>query len=111
VKKGHFIINPFFKGGFLIEKGRLRNRPFFRVDFLTSQPRSVARQQRVLFLHRKHARKAYHRASQNKPLIMKKGPFCNRPFFQRWFSHRKGTFEKPPFFQGPIFLAISKTHN
>ena len=28
VKKGRFVIDPFFKGGFLIEKGSLRNGPF-----------------------------------------------------------------------------------
>jgi hypothetical protein len=32
-EKGHSEIDPFFEGGFLEEKGGLRNRPFFKGRF------------------------------------------------------------------------------
>jgi hypothetical protein len=92
-EKGPICNQPFFQG-------RFEKPPFFLGSiFLTSQPRSTARQHSILFLHTKHARKTFHHASQIAPLIVEKGPICNRPFFE-------GRFEKPPFFQGPIFLAI-----
>jgi hypothetical protein len=38
-----------------------------------------------------------------------KGVIYNRPFFQGWFSLRKGWFQKLPFLKGQFFRKLAET--
>jgi hypothetical protein len=109
-EKGRFQNGPFSKGGFLKEKGGFRNRPFFKGRFLNQASRdplqaSTFNKMLLNSLYKGASMTCLH-GGQNCPLIVKKGAFEKRPFFQGRFSDRKGWFKKPPFFQGSIYIAV-----